>query len=85
MVWAFLSSCYNPHGGAMTLTQVLKSLKAERQWAQSELEKLDQALTALGSLNSIRRHKSHRFSTAARRKIAAAQKARWARWRVKHD
>ena len=69
----------------MKLTQVLNTLKAERQRVQSELEKLDKAVTALGSLNSIRRHKSRRIiSAAARRRIVAAQKARWATWRAKH-
>jgi hypothetical protein len=45
------------------------------------MEQIDAALVALGSLNSRGRghRKGHTMSVAARRKIAAAQRARWAK------
>ena len=64
------------------VTEILKQLKEER-------ERLDKAITVLSSLNGSSRTGSSRgvgrttrlLSPAARRKIAAAQRARWARAR----
>jgi hypothetical protein len=55
------------------LSGVLQQLEAERQHAKKEIARIDAALAALGS-NSKRT-----ISAASRRKMAAAQKARWAR------
>jgi hypothetical protein len=66
------------------LTVVVNALKKEEQRAQQQIEQLDAALAALGSLNSRGRGrgKGHKMSTVARRKIASAQRARWARVRA---
>ena len=68
------------------LVEVLKDLEQERR-------RLDQAIEALGALvgrNNWRtsRMKANRprrtLSVAARRRIAAAQRARWAKWKANH-
>ena len=50
---------------------------------QQERDNLDRAIAALTSLDGGHSHKSQRrtMSAAARRRIAAAQRARWARQR----
>src|SRR5215475_757629 len=68
-----------------SLNNALEQLRSERSKAQSQLEKLDQAITAIESLNGSsapRRAGLHRFISAeARRKMSLAQKARRARER----
>ena len=64
---------------------VVQQLHAQRRRAEQELEKLNLAIRALTSIEgtvglsklSIRR--KPRFSAAARARIAAAQRARWAK------
>ncbi len=72
------------------LTNALEQLRAERGIAQAQVEKLDQAISVIESLNGSvgsrrigpRRAGSQRFvSAAARRKMSLAQKARWAKTR----
>jgi hypothetical protein len=67
------------------LAGMLKELEQERS-------RLDQAIAAIGSLVGRNRLKLVRpkaarrkrtLSIAARRKIAAAQRARWAKWKAK--
>jgi phage major head subunit gpT-like protein len=69
-----------------SLTNALQQLRAERSRAQLELEKLDQAISVIESLNGTgASRKSTRptrvVSAASRRKMALAQRARWARAR----
>jgi len=60
------------------LTSVLNQLQHERIRLASQLERLTNALSALGtSTNSGRRR--GRVSRAGRARIAAAQRARWAK------
>lgn len=67
------------------MNQVVQQLHAQRRRAEQEIEKLNLAIRALTSLDgtaglsklSIRR--KPRFSAAARARIAAAQRARWAK------
>jgi hypothetical protein len=67
------------------MNQVVKHLQACRKQSERELEKLSLAITALTSLDGksvtanagIRR--KPKFSAAARGRIAAAQRARWAK------
>ena len=67
------------------MNQVVQQLHAQRRRAEQELEKLNLAIRALTSLDgtaglsklTIRR--KPRFSAAARARIAAAQRARWAK------
>ncbi len=68
------------------LGQIMKQLRGQRNRTQQELDGLDQAIAAFGKLvgtNSGRGRPRgrRRLSVAARRKIARAQKARWARLR----
>jgi hypothetical protein len=71
------------------LGQMLAELKAKRNDAKKDLEKLDEAIRVLQKLGgtnskgaSAKGAKPRRkMSAAARRKIAAAQRARWARVR----
>jgi hypothetical protein len=66
------------------LSGALQQLRAERKQAQSQVEKLDQAILVVESLNgSGTLGKSNQptriISAASRRKMARAQRARWAR------
>ncbi len=67
-----------------SLTNALQQLRAERRVAQLQVEKLDQAISVIESLNgSGTSRKSTRptriVSAASRRKMAQAQRARWAK------
>ncbi len=77
-----------------TIDRAVKELQSERNRLEKELERVSQALSALSSLNSRGRGRGRRrtagrravrpqrhMSAAARRKIAVAQKARWAKLR----
>jgi hypothetical protein len=62
--------------------EIVKELEQERS-------RLDQAITALrglavGKVVSIDRTHKRTMSAAARRRIAAAQRARWAKWKATH-
>jgi len=68
------------------LGSALQELRAERKQAQSHLEKLDTAISVIESLNgsgTFGRTKQpiRTISAASRRKMAQAQRARWARAR----
>jgi hypothetical protein len=67
------------------LAGVVRALKKERQQASKQIEQIDAALAALRNLNRRSRssRKGHTMSAAARRKIAAAQRARWAKVKAK--
>jgi hypothetical protein len=69
------------------LENALQQLRAERSRAQLHVEKLDQAISVIESLNgSGRSRKTNQpkriISAASRRKMAHAQRARWARART---
>jgi len=68
-----------------SINQVVQQLQIRRKRAEQELEKLNLALKALSSLDGgiagaklVTRRKP-KFSAAARERIAAAQRARWAK------
>ena len=71
------------------LSGIVRELKALRGRAQTEIERLNAALVALGSLGDLNGRskpvratkKRKTMSAAAREKIAAAQRARWAKWK----
>jgi hypothetical protein len=67
------------------LTAALEQLRAERTRAQQQVQKLEQAITVIESLNGAsgsRNTGAQRIvSAAARRKMSLAQKARWAKAR----
>src|SRR5438094_4587804 len=61
---------------------ILAQLKTERDKAAQQVNALDTATRALSGLNSARRlHGPRKMSAAARARISASQKARWARAR----
>ncbi|MGA8617914.1 MAG: hypothetical protein WB660_05275 [Candidatus Sulfotelmatobacter sp.] len=66
------------------LENALQQLREERKQAQLHMEKLDQAISVIESLNrsgTFRKTNQPKriISAASRRKMALAQKARWAR------
>ena len=76
------------------LANVVQQLRRERVQAQKRIEQLDEALKALTGLDEVRRTtgrsggsqtaggKRRTMSAAARKRIAAAQRARWAKWKA---
>jgi hypothetical protein len=70
------------------LTGILQELQSERGKLQQELKSIESAIAALQGSNGGRSGGSssdrpRRFmSVAARRRIAAAQRARWAKWKA---
>jgi hypothetical protein len=75
----------------LNLTKAVRQLKMERDQTQRKLEQLNAALKVLGSLGGVGRRlgdgqtvgkKRRPMSAAARKRIAAAQRARWAKWKA---
>ena len=76
------------------LAKAVQQLHKERDQARRRVEQLDEALKALGGLGGLRGgvgsvgrtqtmgKKRRTMSAAARRRIAAAQRARWAKWKA---
>ena len=70
---------------------IVRELKAQRDRAQRDVERLNAALTALGNLGNgngrsnrvLAARKRKPMSAAARKKIAAAQRVRWVKWKKK--
>lgn len=66
-----------------SLGNALQELRKDRSATQLRLEKLDQVISGIESLNGIgvsqeSTQPTRRVSAASRRKMALAQKARWA-------
>ena len=69
---------------------IVQQLKTQRDRAQKEVDRLNAALIALGSIGNrngrltrVRTRKKRKpLSAVARKKIAAAQRARWAKWKA---
>ena len=66
-----------------TFKRVMKELHKEKSRIESELGRIDQALNALQRLGKREVKKVRKLSAAARRRIAAAQRLRWAKLRAK--
>ncbi len=72
-----------------TLTAALKELEVKRNHTRAELKRLEEAIVALKKLGPGRvgrrrgRRPGQKLSAAARKKISAAQKARWAKLKTK--
>jgi hypothetical protein len=65
------------------LSSVVSQLRKERTQVQGQLERLDQAISLLGNLSNGSRSTrggTRNMSASARKRISAAQKARWAKW-----
>jgi len=72
--------------GKLELASTVKMLEGQRAQVQKDLTKLDKAIAVLRELSGTNstpspNGKGHTMSAAARRKIAKAQKARWAKVR----
>jgi hypothetical protein len=70
----------------MNLKTIVGALQKERRTIQRRIKLVDHGLKALTNLNGRgagRGANRRRMSAAARRKIARAQKLRWARYRAK--
>jgi hypothetical protein len=72
---------------SIEITEMMKTLRTERAQTRKELAKLDKVISALRELSLTNltvntNGKRRTLSAAARRKIAKAQKARWAKLRA---
>lgn len=65
------------------MSEVVQQLRKERERAQEQVQRFDEALAALGSVSSNGSSRHYTMSAAARRKISLGQKARWARHKAK--
>lgn len=67
------------------LTQVVNDLEVQRKQVKSDLDRLDAAIATLRGLrapgNGAARRGRRRLSPAARKRIADAQRLRWAKWK----
>jgi hypothetical protein len=61
------------------LTAVLKQLERERTRLASQLGRLNSGISALTGVSNMATRSGRRISAAGRAKIAAAQRARWAK------
>ena len=67
------------------IAEIMKTLRTERAHTRKELKNLDKAISALRELSSTnsvptRNGRRRKMSAAARRKIGAAQRKRWAKF-----
>ncbi len=68
---------------ATEIIDMMKVLRIERAHTKKELKNLDRVISALRELSTkatLARRGKKRMSTAARRKIGAAQRKRWAKF-----
>jgi len=65
------------------VSSIVRQLKKERDLVAKQLSGIDAALTAFATVYRMPRRERHRMSLAGRKKIAAAQRARWAKFRAK--
>lgn len=77
--WVHGKSIVSFEGAMANLSGIVKQVKRERDQVEQQLSGLNAALTATAKPTRERR----KMSVAARRKIAAAQRARWAKVRAK--
>ena len=75
----------------MNLAKAVLQLKKEREQTQAKLDQLNTALKILGEIGTVGSRapgrgttsgKRRPMSAAAKKRIAAAQRARWAKWRA---
>lgn len=66
------------------LSNVIRDLTVEQKRVQAEVKALDKAIATLAALDGgARPGPRKKMSAVGRAKIAAAQKARWAKWKKK--
>lgn len=74
----------------LNLSKVVGQLKKEREQTQAKLVQLDTALKVLADVRTtgpangrrVRSVSRRPMSSSAKKRIAAAQRARWAKWRA---
>jgi hypothetical protein len=71
------------------IDRIVAALRTENQRLRDNLAKVQRAIVMLQAITSngnlIRTRQLGQMSTSGRRRIAAAQKARWAKWKkAKH-
>jgi hypothetical protein len=74
-----------------SISQIVSELQTQRKQAEAELGKIDAAISALQGLGAKSAASGSRaggprrriMSAAARKRIADAQRARWAKWKAK--
>ena len=71
------------------IAETVKVLAQERSRMAGQVRRLDDAISVLrklkgSSLSVMGSAKKRTMSAAGRRKIAAAQRARWAKWKAKN-
>src|SRR5580704_12166582 len=81
-----MKRCLNRGGTMGNLNGALQQLHAERKQAQARVESIDHAISVIESLNGSGTSRNANqptriISAASRRKMAQAQRARWARVR----
>lgn len=71
----------------MNLAKVVAELCSERERLAKELSRVDGALKAISGLTGTNAagHTRRTMSLAGRKRIAAAQRARWAKWRKRKE
>ena len=70
-----------------SISQILGELQAQRKQVEVELTRIDAAITALQGVsgkgdNRLGGPRRRNMSAAARKRIADAQRARWAKWKA---
>ena len=65
------------------VSSIVKQLKKEKDRVEKQLKGLDAALVAFATVYRLPKRARRVMSLAARKRIAAAQKARWAKFRAK--
>jgi hypothetical protein len=70
----------------MALTAALNALEEERKTILQSLNQINTAISALkgSAITTSNGSPNRSMSAAARARIAAAQKARWAKWHKSH-
>ncbi len=84
--WVHGKSIVPVEGAMANLSGIVKQLKWERDQVEQQLSGLNAALTAFagvyrGAAKPTRERR--KMSVAARKKIATAQRARWAKWKAR--
>ena len=65
------------------VSSIITQLKKERDRVETQLKGIDAALTAFAGVYRMPRRARRVLSLAARKKIADAQRRRWAKFRAK--
>ena len=74
------------------IASALRELQEERSFTARKLKQLDEAISVLGKISgrhgraplaNVKARARRPLSAKARRRIAAAQRARWAKWRAR--